>query len=250
MEGALPTVLSASLAARSGSRAPSHRPRHHWCASPASLTRDGLSSGGSAGWFRRWGAPLLLCLLPGAAFAQDRSIFERPGVELGLIGGWQLFTPSPSNYYELSSAVVGGELLYRFSNGLGVGATVTYSHACYESPGDVSPCVTQIPVALEASWAMHGVVRPWVGVGAGLGFIGWTNSAYDLEDQGYTESGLDVMYFRLRAGIDVTIPLGGVGLAVGPFVSISLGTAPQRSTAYAAYQTYAGGVRLMLIIAQ
>jgi hypothetical protein len=193
----------------------------------------------------------ILCLfVPEASFAQE-SVFQRPGIEIGLFAGWQSFNPAPINGYTLQSPLFGGEFVYRFGNGLGLGLTVSYSQACDESPGDVSPCVTQIPVVLELCWArfLDGA-RPWVGVGAGLGFIGWTNSAFDVEDQGYNGSGLDVVYLRVRVGLDFTLPLGSSGLALGPFFSISLGTARQAVPAglgsYSAHQTYVIGFRVLV----
>jgi hypothetical protein len=194
----------------------------------------------------------LLCLLVSAPSAAQDSVFEHPGIEVGLMGGWQSFNPAPINGYRLQSPFLGGEFVFRFRNGFGLGLTVSYSQACDESPGDVSPCVTQIPVVLELSWAkLLGGVRPWVGVGAGLGFIGWTNSAYDVEDQGYSGNGLDVIYFRIRVGFDFTLPIGRSGLAMGPFFSVSLGTSPQPVPAglgsYSAHQTYAIGFRVLLL---
>ena len=197
-------------------------------------------------------ALLILCLLvPMSSFAQD-SFFERPGLELGLMGGWQSFTPTPVKDFNLESPLLGGEFLYRFSNGLGLGVTVTYAQACIDNAGGVSPCVTQIPVVLELSWAKFlGGARPWVGVGAGLGFIGWTNSAYDVEDQGYNGNGLDIVYLRLRTGIDFLLQTGSSGLAMGPFFSVSFGTAPKPVPtglgSYSAHQTYVVGFRLLLL---
>jgi hypothetical protein len=194
---------------------------------------------------------ILWLLVPVWSFAQD-SAFERPGFEIGLIGGWQSFTPTPVNNISLESPLLGGELSYRFSNGLGLGVTVTYAQACFDNAGGVSPCVTQIPVVLELSWAksLRGA-RPWLGLGAGLGFIGWTNSAIDVEDQGYSGTGLDIVYFRLRVGIDLTLQAGSTGIAMGPFFSVSLATAPQAVPSglgsYSAHQSYVVGFHLMLL---
>jgi hypothetical protein len=200
-------------------------------------------------------ALLLLCILgPLTALAEGRSVLERPGVEIGLLGGWQRYTPSPSSYFSLSGFGVGGEFQYRFRNGLAVGVTATYSQACYDNAGGVSPCVTQIPVVLELAWgkSLGGLVRPWIGLGSGLGFIRWTNSAYDVEDQGYAGTGLEVIYLRIRAGIDMTIPVHELGLTIGFFVAVSLATAPEPDPTglgnYAAHQNYAIGFRLLLVI--
>jgi hypothetical protein len=194
----------------------------------------------------------ILCLVfPASSFSQD-SVFEQPGIEVGLFGGWQSFNPAPINGITLQSPLLGGEFVYRFRNGLGVGLTVSYSQACFENPGDVSPCVTQIPVVWEVSWAKFlGGGRPWLGVGAGLGFIGWTNSAFDLEDQGYNGNGLDVVYLRVRLGFDFTVQTGTSGLAMGPFFSASFGTSPQPVPtglgAYSAHQTYVVGFRVLVL---
>jgi hypothetical protein len=200
-------------------------------------------------------ALLLLCILgPLTALAEERPVFERPGVEIGLLGGWQTYRPSPVDYFSLSSAAVGGELQYRFGNGLALGVTASYAQACYDNAGGVSPCVTQIPVVLELAWgkSVGGIVRPWIGLGSGLGFIRWTNSAYDVEDQGYAGTGLEVIYLRLRAGIDMTVPVHGLGLAMGVFVAVSLATAPEPDPSglgsYAAHQNYAIGFRLLVVI--
>jgi hypothetical protein len=199
-----------------------------------------------------FGALRLLCLLIPVSSAAEESVFERPGIEIGLMGGWQSFTPTPVSDISLASPVFGGEFLYRFRNGLGLGVTVSYAQACFDNAGGVSPCVTQIPVVLELSWAkpLRGF-RPWLGLGAGLGFIGWTNSAFDVEDQGYNGNGLDIVYFRLRVGIDLTLQAGSAGVAMGPFFSVSLATAPQAVPsglgAYSAHQTYVVGFRVMVL---
>jgi hypothetical protein len=201
---------------------------------------------------------LVLTLSPLLATGEPRSAFEGPGLEFGLLLGWQSF--QQQGYFELTTfpgAMGGIEIRYRFANGFGLGVTVTANaHTCYDDVYDVSPCLSQVPVVLELSYShsIRGVFRPWVGVGAGVGLIQWGNLAIDQEAEGYQGSGVDVEYFRLRAGFDVTFETGrAVGVAVGPFLSASFGTGPlpgkdNVNVGYASHQTYAVGLRLMVVV--
>jgi hypothetical protein len=203
---------------------------------------------------------MLLVLVPlSARGEQARSAFEGPALEFGLLGGWQSFQQAgyiQESSFPLQAAMVGFEVRYRFASGFGLGLTVSgNARSCYDDVYEVAPCVLEIPVVLELSYgaSLGGVVRPWVGVGAGVGFISWDNLAIDEEALGYKGSGLDIVYLRLRAGLDFTFRLDtNLGLAVGPFLSASFGTGPlpgkdNVNVGYAAHQAYAVGLRLLLV---
>jgi len=201
---------------------------------------------------------LFVTLAPAVALAQPRSAFDGPGLEVGFLAGWQSY--QQQGYLQLTTfpgAMGGIEVRYRFANGLGLGVTVSgNAQTCYDDVYDVAPCLTQIPVILELSFShsFNGVLRAWAGVGAGVGLVRWDNLAIDQEAYGYIGTGVDVEYLRLRAGLDFTFSVGnGVGVAVGPFLSASFGTGPlpgkdDVNVGYASHQSYAVGVRLMMVV--
>ncbi|HMK73985.1 MAG TPA: outer membrane beta-barrel protein [Myxococcaceae bacterium] len=167
----------------------------------------------------RWVAGPLLALgvLSAGVQASEPPDFDRPGFEVGPQGGAYHHTPTGyASSYPAWGFFVGGELRWRLGEHLGIGGTITYASASTNA-SFAALGYSETLVTFEISWRFvpHPSLRPWLGVGFGLGSLGYSESGGDNPNTG---SSFEFQPVRVRAGVDFT--LGRV--ALGPWLGWGL----------------------------
>ncbi len=153
-----------------------------------------------------------------AAQAAEPTPFDGPGLELGPQGGGYQFIPSwPAGYGATPAPwgwFIGAEVRWRLSANLGIGGTVTYATASAVLPA-YFPGYTfsEALASFEVSWRFvpHPAVRPWVGLGMGLGSFKYVETGENAWEASYFE----FEYVRARAGVDFTHSRMALGVWVG-----------------------------------
>gem|GEM_PF-406955 len=194
---------------------------------------------------------LVLCMLNAhAAQAAEPAPFDGPGLELGPQGGGYQFLPTWSAGYGAKAWpwgwFIGAEARWRLNANLGLGGTVTYATASGPSTYiGIGYTFTQVLASLEVSWRFvpHPAVRPWVGLGMGLGSFRWVETGDNASDESYFE----FEYCRVRGGVDFTLGR----MALGVWVGWGLGmTAPSLDITRPAMSLQIGGRLLFDLTSQ
>ncbi len=162
---------------------------------------------------------LVLCLLnEHTAEAAEPTPFDRPGLELGPQAGGYQFLPSwPAGYGAKAAPwgwFIGGEVRWRLNANLGIGGTVTYATASATLPAySIGYTFTEVLASFEVSWRFvaHPAVRPWVGLGMGLGSFRYVETG----DNAWESSYFEFQYLRVRGGVDFTLARMALGVWVG-----------------------------------
>jgi hypothetical protein len=154
-----------------------------------------------------------------AAHGAEPPPFDGPGLELGPQAGGYQFIPSwPAGYGTKAAPwgwFIGGEVRWRLNANLGIGGTVTYATASGAALPfySIGYTFTEVLASFEVPWRLvpHRAVRPWVGLGMGLGSFKWVETGDNASESSYFE----FEYFRVRGGVDFTQGRMALGVWVG-----------------------------------
>jgi hypothetical protein len=194
-------------------------------AAPRHWPRPGVNSRSARPWgVLRMRALASLVLVLGflhehAAQAAEPTPFDGPGLELGPQAGAYHFTPSwPAGYGAQAAPwgwFIGGEVVWRLNANLGIGGTITYATASGAALPfyGIGYTFTEVLASFEVSWRFvpHPAVRPWIGLGMGVGSFKYVETGDNAGDISYFE----FEYFRVRGGVDFTQGRVALGVWVG-----------------------------------